>query len=318
MTTHGEGPLWVPAWGGLHLVDLLAGDVLALDARTGAVERHHLGTIAATVRPRTNGGAVVALERGFALLDPPLPHVPRPDTPPPDDGLAAGPAPGATSAAGMIAGSPFRSGAVGSVSWRVLPSLWPAARGLRMNDGGCDPDGRFYCGSMAYDETPGAGSLHRLDPDATTTVVLGGVTISNGLAWSPDGTRAYYVDTPTSRIDVFDYDPAGGLTGRRPFAVVPQGPGQPDGLAVDADGGVWTALWGGGAVCRFTGSGSLDQVIELPVPRTTACAFGGPDLGTLYVTTSRLATDTDRHPGAGAIFAIDAGVRGLPALPFAG
>ncbi|MCK9878149.1 MULTISPECIES: SMP-30/gluconolactonase/LRE family protein [Frankia] len=288
MTTHGEGPLWVPAWGGLHLVDLLAGDVLALDTRTGAVERHHLGTIAATIRPRTSGGAVVALERGFALLDAPP------------------------------AGSPFRSDAAGSTSRRVLPSLWPAARGLRMNDGGCDPHGRFYCGSMAYDETPGAGSLHRLDPDATTTVVLSGVTISNGLAWSPDGTRAYYVDTPTRRIDVFDYDPADGLTGRRPWAAVADGPGQPDGLTVDADGGVWTALWGGGAVCRFAENGSLDQVIELPVPRTTACAFGGPDLGTLYVTTSRLDTDTDRHPAAGAIFAIDAGTRGLPVLPFAG
>ena len=317
VATHGEGPLWVPAWGGLHLVDLLAGDVVALDARTGAVERHHVGAVVAAVRPRTNGGAVLALERGFALLDPVerdpavRPRAVRDPTRPPE-GAAAAPTSESTLAAEVAVRSPF-AGAP-----RVRPDLWPPQVAVRMNDGGCDPDGRFYCGSMAYDETPGAGSLYRLDPDGTTTVVLSGVTISNGLAWSPDGTRAYYVDTPTRRVDVFDYDPGTGLTGRRPWAVVPDGPGVPDGLTVDADGGVWTALWGGGAVCRFTGAGQLDGVVELPVPRVTACAFGGPALTTLYVTTSRLQTDTDRYPAAGAVFAVDVGVRGLPVRPFAG
>ena len=86
-----------------------------------------------------------------------------------------------------------------------------------MNEGGCDPDGRFYCGSMAYDKRPGAGALYRLDPDRSVRVVLDGVTISNGLDWSPDGTLAYYNDTDTFRVDVFDYDRDAGLTRRRPF-----------------------------------------------------------------------------------------------------
>src|SRR5690606_25920507 len=109
--------------------------------------------------------------------------------------------------------------------------------GVRMNEGGCDPDGRFYCGSMAYDRTPGAASVYRLDPDGSVRTVIEHVTISNGLEWSPDGSRAYYVDTDTGRIDVFDYDRETGLTGRRPFAEFDADEGRPDGLAVDADGG---------------------------------------------------------------------------------
>nr|WP_242666111.1 MULTISPECIES: SMP-30/gluconolactonase/LRE family protein [Parafrankia] len=305
VTRHGEGPVWVPSWGGLHLVDMLAGDVLALDTETGAVGRHHVGTVAAAVRPRAGGGAVLALERGFALLDPP-PTAPL--TPP---GPPTGPP-----ALPRSPASPFQAGPAAAAKPRLLPELWPADRGLRMNDGGCDPDGRFYCGSMAYDEATGAGALHRLDPDGTTTVVLSGVTISNGLVWSPDGSRAHYVDTPTGGIDVFDYDPDTGLTGRRPWAAVPRG--KPDGLAVDAEGGVWAALWGGAAICRYTAAGDLDEVIALPVPQVTACAFGGADLATLYVTTSTLRTDLERYPTAGAVYAVDVGIRGLPVLPFTG
>ena len=129
-----------------------------------------------------------------------------------------------------------------------LPELWSGDE-IRMNEGGCDPDGRFLCGTMAYDQRPGAGSLYRLDPDRSVTLVLEGVTISNGLEWSPDGTLAYYVDTPTREISVFDYDSAGGLQDRRPFAVSVEA--MPDGLTVDADGGVWVALYDGRAVQHF-------------------------------------------------------------------
>ena len=116
-------------------------------------------------------------------------------------------------------------------------------QGIRFNDGGCDPAGRFWVGTMAYDETPGAGTLHRFDPDGSTHLVLKDVTISNGLSFAPDGRSAYYVDTPTSRIDVLEVDPvAGTITGRHPFAHVD---GHPDGIAVDAEGGVWAALWQG-------------------------------------------------------------------------
>jgi hypothetical protein len=139
-----------------------------------------------------------------------------------------------------------------------LPELWTDP-GVRMNEGGCDPDGRFYCGSMAYDQRPGAGALYRLDPDGSARTVLENVTISNGLEWSPDGSRAYYNDTPTQRIDVFDYDSESGLTGRRPFAEIPAEAGGPDGLTVDEEGGVWVALYEGGAVRRYASDGVLDR-----------------------------------------------------------
>ncbi len=135
-----------------------------------------------------------------------------------------------------------------------------------MNEGGCDPDGRFWCGSMAYDQTPGAGSIFRLDPDGTVRAVIDGVTISNGLEWSPDGSRAYYNDTPTHEISVFDYDPVDGLTGRRPSSTwVPTC--QPDGLTVDAEGGVWAAMYDGGAVHRYARTAPWTPSWRCPRPR---------------------------------------------------
>lgn len=189
----------------------------------------------------------------------------------------------------------------------------------RMNDGGCDPLGRFYCGTMAYDMTPGAGRLYRLDTDRTVTTVLDGVTISNGLQWSADGALAYYNDTPTGRVDVFDVDPGtGAFSGRRPFAVVPEDAGKPDGMAVDAEGGVWVALWEGGRVHRYDPDGVLTEVVELPVSRTSACTFGGPDGRTLFVTTSRLGLADGAEPLAGAVFAVETGVVGAVQHAYAG
>jgi sugar lactone lactonase YvrE len=269
---HGEGPVWWEDWGGLRLLDLLAGDVLTLRA-DGSVERSHVGAVAAALRPRPGGGAVLALERSFAVEE--------------ADGTLA-----------------------------VLPEVW-RDRSIRFNDGGCDPDGRFYCGTMAYDARPGAGSLYRLDPDGSVELVLDGVTISNGLEWSPDGSRTYYVDTATGRIDLFDYDAGSGLTNRRPFVEIPSESGSPDGLAVDAEGGVWVALYGGGAAHRYV-EGALDAVVEVPTPKPTACTFGGPGLATLYVTTTQENLPTGSDPLAGALFALEAGVAGLPARTFAG
>lgn len=199
-----------------------------------------------------------------------------------------------------------------------LPPVWDD-ESVRMNDGACDPEGRFYCGSMAYDESPGAGRLYCLDPSGAVSVVLSSATISNGLAWAPDHATAYYVDTPTHRIDAFDYDADAGLTGRRPFVAVPEaGDGSPDGLTVDSDGGVWVALYGGSAVHRYTAAGELDEVLELPARQVTACTFGGPALDELYITTSRQGLAPDEQPVAGSVFRARPGVPGLPALPFAG
>jgi sugar lactone lactonase YvrE len=198
-----------------------------------------------------------------------------------------------------------------------LDELWSDTN-VRMNEGGCDPDGRFYCGSMAYDQQPGAGALYRLDPDGSVRVVLENVTISNGLEWSPDGSHAYYNDTFTQRIDIFDYNGESGLTGRRPFAEMPAQAGGPDGLTIDEQGGVWVALYGGGAVRCYTPEGVLDEVIEVPAKMVTACAFGGQDHSELFITTSREGLEPGEDPLAGSLFRSAVGVAGLPVREFAG
>jgi len=199
----------------------------------------------------------------------------------------------------------------------VLPPVFSDPL-LRMNDGGCDPQGRFYCGTMAYAETPGAGTLYRLDPTGDVSVVLRDVTISNGLQWDAAGGTAFYADTPTDRVDRFRFDPdSGAFTERSPFVQITNG-GHPDGMAIDEEDGLWVALWGGGAVHRYDAAGRLDLVLDLPVTNVTACAFGGPDRRTLFISTSRQGVDPAAEPYAGAVFRFEAGVRGAPQHAFAG
>lgn len=252
---------------------MFAGDVLSV-SNDNAVTRRHVGKVAAALRPRAKGGAVIAVERGFVLEAP-------------DGDLQA------------------------------LPAIWDDAT-LRMNDGGCDPQGRFFCGSLAYGFAPGRGSMYRLDPDGSVSLVFGGATISNGLDWSPDGRLAYYNDTPTQRVDVFDYDPERGFSNRRPLVEIPKSKGSPDGLTVDAEGCVWVALYAGSAVHRYRPDGTLDGVVELPVTQVTACAFGGDDLGTLFITTTRENLPPDVQPQAGAVFSCRPGVNGRPVSVYAG
>jgi sugar lactone lactonase YvrE len=138
-----------------------------------------------------------------------------------------------------------------------------------------------------------------------------GVTISNGLAWSADGSVMYYVDTPTRRIDAFDYDSVtGDVSGRRPVVTIPESDGSPDGMTIDAEGGLWVALWGGGAVHRYC-DGRLDEVVEVPAPLVTCPAFAGPDGGTLVITTAAIGLDGP-GPESGAVYALRPGVTGRP------
>jgi sugar lactone lactonase YvrE len=190
--------------------------------------------------------------------------------------------------------------------------------GIRFNEGGCDPSGNFIVGTMAYAETVGAGTVYRLTPDGRVDVVLSGVTISNGLAWTADGTTAYYNDTKTQRIDMFSWDAERGLHDRRPFVRIDPDDGGPDGLTVDAEGGVWAALWGGSAVHHYDRDGALDEVVELPAPKVTACTLGGERLDRLFITTSRDNEDVAKYPSAGAVFVADVGTPGLPVLAYAG
>ncbi|GHD92491.1 calcium-binding protein [Streptomyces naganishii JCM 4654] len=190
--------------------------------------------------------------------------------------------------------------------------------GRRANDAAVAPDGSLWAGTMRYDEAPGGGTLTRLTGDGTAEVVLDDVAVSNGTGWSPDGRLMYYVDSPTRRIDVFDVEGGGErVGGRREFARVEEGAGFPDGLTVDADGCVWVALWDGGAVRRYTPDGRLDRVVALPVPRPTACAFGGPGLTDLYVTTARTGL-TAPHPMAGSLLVLPDTGKGLAQPAFAG
>lgn len=267
---HAEGPCWWPGRGGLRWVDMLAGDVLHL-ADTGEITRTHVGEVAAMIRPRAGGGAVIAVERGLAFAD---------------------------------------------EDWRVDPlrPMW-TTDSVRMNEGGIAPDGSLYVGSMAYDQAKGAARLYRVAPDLDVETELDSVTVSNGIDWSPDGTLAYYDDTPTGRITVFDWTPEEGLTSGRTFAEVD---GFPDGLTVDAEGGVWTALFGGSRVERRSPDGTLDAVIEVGARQVTACTFGGEDLDELYITTSREGLAEGEDPAAGAVFVARPGVRGKAVTPFAG
>ncbi|MCH0565215.1 SMP-30/gluconolactonase/LRE family protein [Streptomyces sp. MUM 2J] len=189
--------------------------------------------------------------------------------------------------------------------------------GRRANDAAVAPDGSLWAGTMRYDEAPGGGTLSRLTADGAAGTVLGDVTVSNGTGWSPDGLLMYYIDSPTRRVDVFDRRPDGRVTGRRPLAVIEEGAGFPDGLTVDADGCVWVALWDGGAVRRYTPGGRLDRTVALPAPRVTACAFGGPDLTDLYITTARVGL-TAPTPLSGSVLVVPGAGQGLAQPAFAG
>ncbi len=187
--------------------------------------------------------------------------------------------------------------------------------GNRMNDAKADSAGRLWAGTMALDESPGAGALYRLDPDGSVERILAGVGLSNGLDWSPDGSTFYYVDSLAGRVDAFDFDLGPGrLESRRPLAAIERG--TPDGLTVDAEGTIWVALWGAGRVRRLSPEGETLAELALPTPGTTSCAFGGPGLGTLFVTTDGRRREGD--PEAGKVFVARPDARGRAPSRFAG
>jgi sugar lactone lactonase YvrE len=186
-----------------------------------------------------------------------------------------------------------------------LPHAHP---GLRANDGAVDPAGRFWVGTMAEDESPGKAALYRLEGGELSTV-LAPVSLSNGLDWT--GSRMYYVDSPTKRVDVLDYDePTGAVENRRPFATIEEGVGVPDGLVLDDEGGLWLALYGGAQVRRYGPDGTLEERLDVPADNVTACWFAGDRL---FVTTAR-----SPQPLGGSLFVAEPGVSGPPARAYAG
>ena len=194
----------------------------------------------------------------------------------------------------------------------------------RLNDGKLDRQGRFVFGTMD-ENTEGAkpiGSVYSYDGSGTPRELFHGIRISNSIAFSPDGQKMFFADTPNRRIDICDYDPESGQVGPlRPFVSISESEGYPDGSAVDAEGCLWNAEWGGGRVVRYTPTGRIDRWIALPCRNITCCAFGGRDLRTLYVTTARYGLTSEQlasEPDAGSLFAMEVGVAGLPDTRFAG
>jgi sugar lactone lactonase YvrE len=274
---HGEGPFWDAPSGRILCMDVLAGEIVAVDPSGGVARYNVPSRIATVIRRRASGGFVIATATGLVGAD---------------DELSA-----FEGIADVIDDSNFRT-----------------------NDGGCDPLGGFVIGTMAYDERPGGGAVYRVTPDHHPVELLSTVSISNGVQWSADGTRVYYIDTPTRRVDVFDVDPVtGAWSGRSVHFRVEGTPGYPDGMAIDEDDGLWVALWGGGAVNHYDATGRHVETITVPgISQASSCAFGGDRRDVLYITTSRQGLPDDHEPSAGAIFAVQTGARGAVLSEFAG
>jgi len=192
----------------------------------------------------------------------------------------------------------------------------------RMNDGKCDPQGRFWAGTTRMTHDAPIGVLHRLDADLSLHPMVDELWVSNGLDWTFDERHMYFIDSFAGSVDLFDFDAAtGDIANRRPLIDVPESWGTPDGMTLDAEGFLWVAFWGSSRVRRFDPEGRLDREITLPVTQVTSCAFGGPDLRDLYITSGARGLDAEaleREPHAGGLFRARPGVQGRPAFEFRG
>nr|WP_274387549.1 SMP-30/gluconolactonase/LRE family protein [Salsipaludibacter albus] len=282
---HGEGPIWDARNGWLHWVDVTGGVVHTLDLATGRDRSLVLDQMVGAVALREAGGLAVAGERGFGLLD----H---------DDLVRDG-----------TIDLPLVAEVVGDPT-------------MRFNDGECDPSGRFWAGAMAKEATPGRGRVHRLDPDRTSEQVLAGMTVPNGMSWSDDGATLLLADSASTSVDLVDVEVAtGGVLGRRPHLRLHDGPGVPDGITTDAEGGTWVAHYAGGEVRRYLSDGRVDRIVELPVSKPTSCCFAGDDLDQLWISTTSEELDQDERraqPHAGSLFVCEPGVVGRQPFRFAG
>ena len=279
----GEGPAWDAAAQTLYWVDIRAGDLHQFDPTSGSDHIFHLGQSIGCLAPRRAGGLVLALQGRFATLGP----------------------------------------SAGVSSLRPIVHPEPHQPGNRFNDGKCDPAGRFLAGTMDDAEERPSGSLYSLSPDGTFKTLLSGLRISNGLAWSPDGGTFYHIDTPTRRVTAYDYDQASGEIAAPRLAVqVPPELGWPDGMTSDTEGKLWIAMWGGARLTRWDpAAGKLLETIPFPALNVSSCAFGGPELTDLYITSARkemTAAQLAEYPLSGGLFRLRTKVRGMPTFSFAG
>lgn len=277
----GEGPLWDWREECLWWVDILGQSLHRYDPVSGKSTQFDVGRLIGTVVVRESGGLVLACADGFQAFDP------------------------------------------ATLSLEALGDPEANLPGNRFNDGKCDPRGRLWAGTMSIEEKPGQGTLYSLEPAGDIRRRLGGVTVSNGIVWTADESTMYFIDSPTRRIDAFDYDGASGdLTNRRCVIEVPAELGFPDGMAIDAAGMLWVGMWGGWHVVTFDPrTGREVSRLRLPTANVTACAFGGPDLQDLYITTARVGLSPDElrgQPRAGDLFRVRTEATGVRSTVYSG
>lgn len=216
----------------------------------------------------------------------------------------------------------FASLDLDSVNLTPLASLAEEPSNNRFNDGKCDPSGRFLAGTMDMGEVDPYGSLYSFDGKSIKKI-LGQVTISNGMAWSPDYKLLHYIDTPTREVKTFDYDlETGALANPRTALSIPEALGWPDGMTSDMQGNLWIAMWGGAKITRWNpSSGQLLDQIPVPAKNVSSCVFGGTDRNELYITSARKGLDEaalNQYPLTGGLFRLQTSVEGMPTFEFEG
>ena len=277
----GEGPLWDEERQLLYWVDILSSLLYIYDPATGENRVLDVGRHVGTVVTRASGGLMLAVREGFASFD------------------------------------------LETQELTLIANPEAHITGNRFNDGKCDPAGRFWAGTMAYENPTNQGSLYRLDTDFSVHKIFGDVAISNGIIWSLDHTTMYYIDTLRKNVRAFDYaDDTGDISNERVIINVPEEIGMPDGMAIDSEGMLWVAHYGGSCVSRWNpNTAQLLEKIDLPVTQVTACAFGGPNLDILFITSAAQeldAAELARQPLAGGLFSIKTPYQGVPSFRFGG
>ncbi|MCC9168156.1 SMP-30/gluconolactonase/LRE family protein [Pontibacter harenae] len=278
----GEGAIWHPTEQKLYWIDIEGKALHIYDPVTKKDIQFPTGSRIGTVVPVQGGGALVALQNGIHKMDT----------------------------------------KTGKLTFVLNPIAGDDQ--MRFNDGKCDPAGRFWVGTMALDSRKKAAALYRMDKNKDVHQMLDSVSISNGIVWTADRKTMYYADTPTMMVQAFDYNDKTGeiCNGKVAFRIPRSAGGAPDGMTLDAEGKLWIALWGAGAVTRWDPeTGEMLQKIEVPAPQTSSCAFGGENLDILYITTARewlSPENLKKYPLSGGLFAVKPGVRGVPAYTYKG
>jgi len=269
----GEGAIWNHQTNTLWWVDIEGRKLNIYDPETKNNREIDVKERIGTVVPSKNGGAIVALENGIFHLDLETERI------------------------------------------NLICNPLEELDTIRFNDGKCDPAGRLWVGSMSLKFKKGAASLYSIETDGSFREVFGDVTISNGINWSNDHKTLYYIDTPLGNVRAWDYDPeTGNISNERIVVSIPDGMGGPDGMTIDEEGKLWIALWGGNLVSRWDpDTGKLIGKVEVPAPNVTSCAFGGPELNVLYITTAGGDNQKMREefPLAGSVFKVIPGVKGI-------